>query len=940
MSAGTPEGRGRGLRALRSASPVSVVAGLVVLGFLGVTLGPALIGRGVLLDVGALTRFYPWRVGGVDTHAVFCRGDTVDAVVPQINEIIRGLRRGDIATWAPYTLGGLPLAALPNYGILNPTMWPYLVLPVWLAPAFVKLLQFSVAIAGTAAFLRRHGVRASAGVVAGVVFAACGFMIMWNNWLHTAVAAFVPALFWALDRAVVERRPRDIGLLGLVFASMVLGGFPAVILYSLTVAAVYVPFRAWQVRSGAGWGAAAGGLACAAAGGLLGIGLAAVQLLPFVSDLRAIGLEHRGSGPAVATPALLTAFAPDAYGTCAGGFYAVYNPIESIAFVGIGALVLALSAIVVRTVGGRERRAAAIPAVAALLAVLLACVVWMIWIGGTPLELLQRLPGYSTNPIGRASSVFGFLCAALAGFGLEAWLRRAQGDVAVPRSRSHLALATLVVAVAGALGLWVTVRGYQAVRADPSGVRGALHAFNHALIVPAILLLVALAGLGAVLLLRGRWRLVGPALVMLVVGFQSTSFAHELLPLSPRADYYPTTPAHRFLQEHIGHDRYGGASGWGYTPTSVYYGLRTPVGHGFVTDPWRDLLYGISRDIFATRTYSQFPGTLTDDQVADLPLLDQMSVRYWATAHLNTIVGTPDRARRATGHVRLTDDARASCDLTGGPLRGVQFHVLKGATVPERGAVAHVRLTSGDRVLESSRFLDSTVASGSWLRVGVPGEDLPKGSEATAELWFTGVHGRAVLRGDGGRLQCSAVRPTAGDGLRLVYSDESTLVYERTSTLPRIRWAGHSEVVPDAATRVERLKAGVDPDTVLLDSDRTPAADGSTARVDIVDDDPERISLDVAAHGGGYVVVADAIARKGWSATVDGRTTPIVPGNHAFAAVAVPDGDHRVTLSYRAPGFHTGKVVSLGAVALTGVLLVLPRRRRRARGQGSEPGPA
>ena len=39
------------------------------------------------------------------------------------------------------------------------------------------------------------------------------------------------------------------------------------------------------------------------------------------------------------------------------------------------------------------------------------------------LAALQYLPFYSTNFIGRASSVFGFLIAALAGIGLERLLR-------------------------------------------------------------------------------------------------------------------------------------------------------------------------------------------------------------------------------------------------------------------------------------------------------------------------------------------------------------------------------------------------------------------------------------------------------------------------------------------------------------------------------------
>ena len=46
------------------------------------------------------------------------------------------------------------------------------------------------------AFLRRHGLTRAAGVLAGIVFAASGYMMMWTNWPQTRVGAFIPLLFW------------------------------------------------------------------------------------------------------------------------------------------------------------------------------------------------------------------------------------------------------------------------------------------------------------------------------------------------------------------------------------------------------------------------------------------------------------------------------------------------------------------------------------------------------------------------------------------------------------------------------------------------------------------------------------------------------------------------------------------------------------------------
>ena len=51
---------------------------------------------------------------------------------------------------------------------------PYFLLPLWLAPAYVKLLEFAVAIVGVVLFLRRLGLSTLAGLVAGVVLPAAG----------------------------------------------------------------------------------------------------------------------------------------------------------------------------------------------------------------------------------------------------------------------------------------------------------------------------------------------------------------------------------------------------------------------------------------------------------------------------------------------------------------------------------------------------------------------------------------------------------------------------------------------------------------------------------------------------------------------------------------------------------------------------------------------
>ena len=137
------------------------------------------------------------------------------------------------------------------------------------------------------------------------------------------------------------------------------------------------------------------------------------------------------------------------------------------------------------------------------------------------------------------------------------------------------------------------------------------------------------------------------------------------------------------------------------------------------------------------------------------------------------------------------------------------------------------------------------------------------------------------------------------------------------------------------AARLSRLRAGVPGDTVLLDDPSTAPAGGGAAGVRVVEDDAEGIAVRVeGAATNGYLLVADALVRDGWHATVDGEPASVVPGNHAFAAVPVPGGSHTVVLRYTAPGLAAGAWTSAASVLVALGLLVAPpalRRRRRPR---------
>jgi Bacterial membrane protein YfhO len=75
-------------------------------------------------------------------------------------------------------------------------------------------------------------------------------------------------------------------------------------------------------------------------------------------------------------------------------------------------------------------------------------------------------------------------------------------------------------------------------------------------------------------------------------------------------------------------------------------------------------------------------------------------------------------------------------------------------------------------------------------------------------------------------------------------------------------------------------------------------------------DAPEDVALDVHSDRPAVLVLTDPLA-PGWTATVNGRTAPVLAANYLGRGVIVPAGESRVEFSYRAPGLRAGLLVAL-----------------------------
>jgi hypothetical protein len=925
---------------VRRRDPLTVAAMVAAVVFMLVGIGSPLLGRTVFAGTDGLSLTSPYLDDGLAGTAVQndYLNDTYDALLPSVDLFTGTVSHGSPASWNPYVTGGVPLSATPNYALYSPLMLPHYLLPDWLAPAYTKLLELVVTIIGCVLFLRRIGLGRPAAVLGGVVFASSAFLVMWTNWPQTQVAAMIPWAFWAAEGIVSRRRAVDAVALAGAVAVMLLAGFPAVTAFSLLTVAGYLVTRiVGQRRSQrAGRPLALAGIGVGGA-----LALAAVQLLPFAYFYASWHIDGRAQTPAdhLSPAYLVTLFAPWTFGGPSRFdadrpfWYLADNLVEASAYLGAASLVLVVAGV---ALAGRGR--ARLPRG-----------VWLFFAVGTggwlaviftalPLHLLVHLPIFSSNFVGRARSVLGFLLAVLAAVGFDVLLRHSPAWRPSAFRSSRWGIAVAAGAVLGVVGLVVKAHGLAADH-GPLAVTNA----DRELLIGLALLAIATAA-ALTLLMAGSRRVLraGAAYVLLgLVLVQALSYVGPYWPRVDRDTYYPVTDTHAFLAANLGHERYLGTGAAMFTGTNSAYRLRGLSGHSFINEELAALLAAVPDDAVQAPTQVFLDA---DPEQAASPVLDRLAGRYLVTSPREPVFGQPRYLNTDGSTLGLAPlrTVMARVPATG-PVRAIGFVPAAGpmpAPSPDAWVEVDVRGPDG-RVLAHGRRVSVGMTIGSPFLVAVPGDDIPAGTPLTAAITLHAPAGLAIAgviaapsTVDGPATMGLGAPPVdvatfvvagGGDNLKLVYAG-SSVIYQRLDALPRIRWASSTVVEPDRDRRVALLASGSLPaDEVVLDSPG-PAADGRGASVRVISDDPDRIDVEVDAQGGGYLVVADAI-QAGWVVSVDGTPAPLVAADQAVVAVAVPAGVHAVEFRYSSPYHGVGGWISLAAVAAAAGVLLMARRR-------------
>ncbi len=663
-------------------------------------LGPMLFGGALMLPLGMVANFPPWR-GLPPSEAGFnpLQHDLVMQIVPGQAAVREVTGAGEWPLWNPWLAAGQPLLADPLSQPFQPLVLAGRPLPLGEALTATAALTLFAALVGTFLLLRRQGMGAVAATAGSLGWGLGGWMLHWLGWHQATVGAWLPWLLYAMVMSGERGARRDFVLLGAVTAALLVSGHPETSLYVLLAGGAFGAVRAARggredgprpsrrpLRGllGAGRSLRWRLLARQAAAGAVALAVASPVLLPFQeylpqmvryqrveagrAALQAQGpwrgwrtADERRASAAAAELRLAATAAPGAFGAFwAGGYWGESNPNEdATGFVGSALLLLALLAL-----WPARRR---LPQERFFL------VVWLLGLAilARPpplLPLLEALPGFGHSPRHhqRVLMLVGFAVGWLGAAVLERW-RRGDGP-----PRAGVAAA---VAAAGALVTW-TYLGHpnpqRAAEVLPAGPRLAWWlAALAALAATALVLLVrrrapapasgaatsppSLAGPPAAAAGRAhavaRWL---PLLVPLAVAGELLLLHLPLHPPAPARLFYPPTEAGRFLAARlpeVGATVAGGGFGR-FTGIGPIYPANTAVLAGLMDVRSSGPAQPAAFSWLTERLKA--PDTEYGDVLArgDAPVLDLLAVRYvmaWPDAPLPP----PARAVLETPALRL-----------------------------------------------------------------------------------------------------------------------------------------------------------------------------------------------------------------------------------------------------------------------------------------------
>ena len=226
----------------------------------------------------------------------------------------QSLLAGHLPLWNPHSLAGTPFIATQQTAVFYPINLLLLAVPFERTFVWSAILRLWTAGILTFLLARRLGLSPLPGLIAALAFMLSGFLVVGIGHPHTGVAIWLPGIALAAELALAARARaavlRAIAVLALLVGVQFSGGHVETSVDIFIATGLYLLIRWHQL----GWSRARGlgtklrPLFVFGTGWVLGAGLGAMQLLPFLEWLR---LSEEAGNRAASTSFVL--FDPGAF---------------------------------------------------------------------------------------------------------------------------------------------------------------------------------------------------------------------------------------------------------------------------------------------------------------------------------------------------------------------------------------------------------------------------------------------------------------------------------------------------------------------------------------------------------------------------------------------------------------------------------------------------
>lgn len=343
--------------------------------------------------------------------------DPLTITYPAYKIAAKSVFKGDMPLWNPYNSLGMPLAGNVLASLLFPLSWFYILFGFKIGAWFFFLTKLVIGGFGAYLFLKQLKLKSSLALIGGACWMFSGFTMSWLLWAQSNTVIFLPYILLFIEKIYTKKRVATIVPLALMIALTILGGHPGTILHILTIATLYALVK--LLTNPTGKRLRETGLY--ATGLVLGILLAAIQLLPFLeyqqlsmsAAHRAIALQQSG----FPWRYFVLSIFPDFFGSARSFFGPLSTNHHEISIAYYGTAIFLLALIGFLTVNRRSFRLLLPITVVGLLAT-------AVVFGVKPLpSLMEQLPGFNQANNARLYFMFGLMLITWAMFGLNHLLK-------------------------------------------------------------------------------------------------------------------------------------------------------------------------------------------------------------------------------------------------------------------------------------------------------------------------------------------------------------------------------------------------------------------------------------------------------------------------------------------------------------------------------------